>query len=129
MAWLSNLGWVALGGAIGSAGRYLVALGALRWFGPAWPIGTFAVNVVGSMLLGALVQLFILWDGAHPGLRLKLTTGMMGGFTTYSTFNLELLDMLQAGRTTAAAVYLLSTVVACLLAGAFGVAAVRWIGG
>ncbi len=128
MVSLSNVLWVALGGAVGSGLRYLVAVASTRWTG-SLPVGTLVVNVVGSFLLGALLQLFLLGDDGHPGPRLALTTGMMGGLTTYSTFNYELLTMAQAGRIEAAAAYLLVTVVACLAAGAVGLAAVRWLGG
>lgn len=125
---LSNVLWVALGGAVGSSARYLVSVSALKWFGPEWPVGTLVVNIVGSCLLGALLQLFLASEGVHPGARLMLTTGMMGGFTTYSTFNYELLLMLESGRSSAAGAYLVATVAGCLLAGALGVFTVRWIG-
>ena len=128
MVSLSNVLWVALGGAVGSSARYLVAVASVRWF-ESLPVGTFAVNVIGSLLLGVLLQSFLLWDDGHPGTRLALTTGMMGGLTTYSTFNYELLAMAESGRPTTAVLYLLVTVSACLAAGAIGVFGVRWISG
>ncbi|MEL7371462.1 MAG: fluoride efflux transporter CrcB [Myxococcota bacterium] len=127
MTLLSNLLWVALGGAIGSAARYLVSVGAVRWFGTHWPVGTLVVNIVGSMLLGILLQLFVTSDALHPGLRLKLTTGLMGGLTTYSTFNYELLVMIENGRGAAAGAYLVVTLASCLAAGGAGMASARWL--
>ncbi len=124
----SNVLWVAIGGALGSSARYLVAIGALRWWGAGWPLGTFIVNVAGSLLLGGLIEYFLLVeDGQHP-LRHALTTGMMGGFTTYSTFNYEVLQMLESGRATTALGYMALTVAACMGAGALGVIGVRWMG-
>ena len=125
MATLVNLVWVAAGGALGSGARYLVAVGTVRWLGAGWPLATLIVNVLGSLLLGALLELFLQLEGGHAGLRLSLTTGMMGGFTTYSTFNFELLEMLQSGRMYPALLYLMTTVVACLVAGAVGIVVTR----
>ncbi|MEM7678653.1 MAG: CrcB family protein, partial [Myxococcota bacterium] len=106
----------------------LVSLGAVRWFGSHWPVGTLMVNIAGSLLLGVLLQLFATMDGLHPGLRLKLTTGLMGGLTTYSTFNYEILAMMESGRLPAAAVYMVLTLASCLVAGGVGMAGVRWLG-
>ena len=105
----------------------MTAVGAARWLGLQWPVGTLLVNVVGSFLLGALLQLFLVIDSGSPGIRLAVTTGMMGGFTTYSTFNYELLDMLQSGRMSLAFMYLGATVLGCLLAGTIGIVFVRWM--
>ncbi len=108
------------GGALGSGARYLVSLGAARWLGPALPYGTFAVNLIGSLLLGLMLQSFTQATPESAGLRLALTTGAMGGFTTYSTFNYETLNLLSSGRWVAGGGYLLATVMSCLLAGALG---------
>ncbi len=117
---MSGVLWVALGGAVGSALRYLVGLGAIRVFGvTAFPLGTFAVNVVGSVLLGVLVTKF--GTTGSPAMRLALTTGAMGGFTTYSTYNLEVHRMLADGRFGLAAAYAAATFVVCLGATAVGV--------
>ena len=129
MLW-PNVLWVALGGAAGSAARYLVTLSTVRWVGmDDLPYGTLAVNVIGSCLLGALLQWVLFMEGTPAGPRLMMTTGLMGGFTTYSTFNYELLDMMQSGRPTAAAGYLALTVGACLAAGLVGVVGGRWLSG
>ena len=111
--------WVAVGGGVGSALRYLVALGAGRTLGAAFPYGTLTVNLVGSLVLAFLVTRFAGPPGA-TGPRLALTTGAMGGFTTYSTFNYELLALIDAGRFGSALVYGGLTVLGALGAGAFG---------
>lgn len=113
--------WVAIGGAAGSCLRYWMAL----WLAPiavthGFPWATFAVNVLGSLGLGLI---FVLaedrsWFGAD--LRLLLGTGVMGGFTTYSAFNLESLELVDAASWGRAALYMGSTVVVCLAAGALG---------
>ncbi len=116
--------WVALGGGLGSSARYLVAIGSGRWLGTELPWGTFAVNAIGSLLLGLILS----YAAAHPGgsqnLRLALSTGMMGGFTTYSTFNYETMLMIEGGAYGRAIGYAGTTFVVCLIAGAAGI----WLG-
>ncbi|MBK8010491.1 MAG: fluoride efflux transporter CrcB [Deltaproteobacteria bacterium] len=113
--------FVALGGAIGSGARYIVSVFVDRWLQRSFPFGTFAVNVLGSLLLGALIEYFIAHKSHHPGLRLALTTGLMGGFTTYSTFNYETLHLTGEGAYGVAALYVAATLVACLVGGAIGI--------
>lgn len=115
---------VALGGALGSALRYLVSAWALRLFGAAFPVGTLVVNVVGSFLLALLVPLAADGAGLSPALRLALTTGFCGGFTTYSTFNLEALTLFEKGSWGMATMYVALTLVACFGAGVLGL----WLG-
>lgn len=116
-----NLALVCLGGAAGSALRYLVGLsspfaGTTGLFG--W---TFTVNAVGSLLLGMLAVYFANAAEASQGVRLALTTGLMGGFTTYSTFSLEAFELLDGGRWAEGALYLAATLVVCLLCTGVGV--------
>ena len=80
---------VALGGAFGSALRYLVGQWFLERFGPGFPWGTFTINVSGAFLIGIVLQLAASRIGLHPYLRLFLATGILGGFTTFSTFAYE----------------------------------------
>jgi CrcB protein len=105
---------ICLGGAVGTGARYLIALETPRILGTAFPYATLTVNVVGSFL---------------PDLRLMLTTGIMGGFTTYSTFNYETMEYLRAGAFSLAGLYVAATLLLCLLAGAFGLASGRWLVG
>jgi CrcB protein len=116
---------VCLGGAVGSGARYLVGLAAARWLaGAAWPWATLMVNVVGCLVRGLLLATVAASASAPGWLRLGLTTGVMGGFTTYSTFNAELLAMLERGQAGRAASYLGATVLLGLAGGAVGL----WLG-
>ena len=104
---------VCLGGAIGSGARYLVALSTV-----AYP--TLIVNVVGSFLIAMVMEL-----AAESDLRFFLVTGILGGFTTYSTFNQETLQMIRGGAAGAALLNVAMTVIGCLAAGFAGVFLVR----
>lgn len=118
MTWL----WIALGGAVGTLMRYGLHRAAVAVGGPDFPWGTFSANALGSLALGAL---FVLGEGRTlfgVDVRLVLGTGAMGGFTTYSTFNLETLRYAQAGQWGKVLLYVLTTVLVCLAAGAAGMA-------
>jgi CrcB protein len=119
--------WICLGGAAGTGARYLVTLGMLRVAGPGFPWGTLAVNVAGSFLLGLIMQVALTTGLIPPILRLGLTTGVMGGFTTYSTFNYETLLYLQRSEWLLAFANLAATVLLCLAAGALGLVAGRLV--
>lgn len=120
--------WICLGGALGTGARYLLSGWLLRAAGPGFPWGTLAVNVLGSFFLGLIVQVALAADLA-PTLRLTLTTGVMGGFTTYSTFNQETLQYLQRSDWLLGFANLAVTVVTCLIAGALGIFAGRMLAG
>ncbi len=130
MEWLSRVGYVAIGGALGSVARYLIAVASAPHFAqPGLPrgiVGTLLVNGLGSMLLAAAMQYYLTHEDSPAGVRLLLTTGMMGGFTTYSTFNYELLVFLREGRPMAGIAYIMVTVLVCLLAAFAGAASARW---
>lgn len=111
---------VCAGGAIGSGARYLVVLWAARVFGTAAPWGTLLVNLSGSFAMGFLVELAMRPADLSPEMRLLIGTGILGGFTTYSAFNLETTMFLRAGAWGAAMLNVIATVAGCLLAGAFG---------
>ena len=121
--------WICLGGAVGTGARYLLSGWLLRAAGPGFPWGTLAVNVIGSFLLGLIMQVAVATDLLSPTLRLTLTTGVMGGFTTYSTFNYETLQYLQQNDWLMGSLNLAVTVVACLAAGTFGLLAGRLLAG
>ena len=113
---------VCLGGALGTGARYLIGTWAARTFGPAFPFGTLIINATGSFLI-VLVMGLSLEKGLIPtDARMFLTTGVIGGFTTYSTFNYETLRLFAAGSQYFAFLYLGGTVIGCLAAGllAFG---------
>jgi len=111
---------VCLGGAIGTGARYLVSGWALETLGPAFPFGTLLVNAVGSFLLSIIMFAGIEAAAISPTTRLVLGTGVMGGFTTYSTFNYETLRYVDVGQWGTAALYVLSTLVVCFVAGVAG---------
>jgi CrcB protein len=119
---MARLLWISAGGAIGTAARYLVSVALANALGPALPYGTFAVNVVGSFLLGVIMQAGAGQDAVlSPTTRVVLGTGVMGGFTTYSAFNYETLRFVESGSWGTAGLYVAVTVAVCLAAGALGV--------
>lgn len=105
---------VCLGGALGSGARYLTHL--------AIPHGTFLVNVIGSFLIAVAIELLGQTDA-----RIFVVTGILGGFTTYSTFNQETLQMMRIGAWGAAAFNVIGTVVACIAAGFLGLVVTRML--
>jgi CrcB protein len=116
---------ICLGGAIGTGARYALSTWLLHTYGPAFPYGTLAVNVLGSFFLGAIMVLGLSTGHLSPTMRLTLGTGVMGGFTTYSTFNHETLHFIEQRAYRTAGLYVAVTLAACLLAGALGAAAAR----
>jgi len=126
---MTKLLWICIGGAVGSGARYLVSVWATQKLGGEFPYGTLAVNVVGSLLLGALMYLALNTQAFSPNVRLGLTVGAMGGFTTYSTFNHETFRYLQEGAVGTAATYVGITLVGACLAGALGWYAARTVAG
>ncbi len=113
--------WVAIGGALGSCLRYgLSLLFAAAPLVEAFPFATLTANLLGSFGLGVG---FVAFEGRSllgTDLRLFFGTGIMGGFTTYSAFNLESLTMMESGAWGRAAVYMAFTALGCLVAGFFG---------
>ena len=115
---------VALGGAIGASARYLAAVAIMRSFGPQeFPLGVIAVNVVGSFLMGALV-VFLGQKGLTHWNAL-LATGILGGFTTFSSFSLETWRLMVSGRHDLAALYVGLSVLVSILALIAGVHMMR----
>ena len=113
---------VALGGGLGSAARYGLSRMAISLWGDAIPFGTLLVNVVGSFLLGIIVEACV--DRGLFGIdsRLPLGTGLMGGFTTYSAFSVETMLLIERGAFARAGLYFTGTSILCLLASMVGLA-------
>ncbi|MCF8470352.1 MAG: fluoride efflux transporter CrcB [Parvibaculum sp.] len=109
---------VAAGGAVGAAGRHLFNQQMFRLFGPHFPWGTFGVNVIGSLVMGLVVGFFALKFEPSAEVRSFVTTGMLGGFTTFSAFSLDAANMIERGQTGLAAFYIGGSV-ALGLAGLF----------
>ena len=109
---MSGLLWVGLGGALGAMARYAFAL---IFVAPAFPWVTLTINVTGSFIIGALWSLcndqawFLSWG------RLFLMVGVLGGFTTFSAFSLETLQLINSGRIAAAGTYVIAAICLCLL--------------
>ncbi len=127
---MTKLLLVCLGGAIGSGARYLLSTWALALFGAAFPYGTLAVNAIGCFVIAVVMRLGVDVQLIPPTLRLFLTTGLMGGFTTYSAFDYETFRYTQEGAYGLAALYVVLTLAICFVAGIAGdVAAKTLVGG
>lgn len=99
---------------MGAALRYGVAGMVQQWAGDDFPYGTLMVNILGSLLLGFIVQLAEMKTGPGPWLKLFLTVGLCGGFTTFSTFSLESFRLLQDGSYLLAAGNIAGSLLLCL---------------
>ncbi len=117
--------WIGLAGALGTVTRYLVGLWAGKALGTAFPYGTLTVNVVGCFLIAAITHVAISTTLISPTLRLTLTTGFMGGLTTYSSFNLETTQFIQNRAWYTALVNVGLTAAGCFVAGLLGFAVAR----
>lgn len=118
--------YVGLGGAIGSIGRYLIMGWIGRLVGMHFPYATLAVNIVGSLLMGALVDVLARTLPVHaPELRLCIAVGFLGGFTTFSAFSLDVVTLMQEGHAAAALLYIVASVALCVFALLAGVALAR----
>lgn len=113
-AWVA----VAVGGAIGSVGRFWLAGAMTEWTGVRFPWGTLLINVLGSFIIGLVAGLTLTPAriGMHPDTRIFLMTGVCGGFTTFSAFSLQTLELMQAGAMVPALGYTVGSVVLCVLA-------------
>jgi CrcB protein len=122
---MDRLAWVCLGSALGGGARYLLSLAALQLFGPSFPVGTLAVNLLGSFGIGFVMVVGLDSMLLSPSARLFLTTGVMGGLTTYSTFNYETLSLAGEGEWLRATANVAATFAGCLVAGLLGAASGR----
>lgn len=116
---------VAAGGALGSVARYLTGLMTLRWFGPGYPWGTLAVNILGGLAIGIFAELIARRFDGSPELRLFIITGVLGGFTTFSAFSLEVTAMAERGDYMTAIGYVLISVIISVAAVFAGLALAR----
>lgn len=125
----SRLLWVCLGGAAGTAARYWLAGWAPQVLGAAFPYGTLLVNAIGSFLLGAVMHVGLSTEILSPTVRIALAVGVLGGFTTYSSFCFETLRYLQEGAWMVGFLYVASMVLGCLIACALGFGLAKWLVG
>lgn len=108
---------VAVGGALGSLARFWIAAAMTMLTGPRFPWGTLLINVLGSFVIGLVAGLTAMPPrvGMHPDVRVFLMVGVCGGFTTFSAFSLQGLELLQAGEMVPAVGYMVGSVVLCLI--------------
>jgi len=120
---LATLAQVALGGALGASARYLTGVAATRLMGHGFPWGTLTVNVAGSFLMGVLIVVLAKKGGNHflP----FLAAGVLGGFTTFSSFSLDAVTLYERGATGLAAAYVGASVTLSLAGLAAGLAVAR----
>ncbi len=107
---------VAAGGAVGAVGRYLVVSAVGHIFGTSFPLGTIVVNVVGSFVLGALIEALALAWSPPPELRAMLVVGVLGAFTTFSTFSMDVVLLYERGALGQAALYIAASVILSIAA-------------
>jgi CrcB protein len=117
--------FTAAGGALGAGLRHVINTAFLAWFGPGFPWATLTVNLVGSLLMGVLVQALMPFDGGAPALRTFLATGILGGFTTFSAFSLDVWVLYERQQHIALAVYVAVSVLLSIAALVLGMALVR----
>ena len=120
---------VALGGAIGTVLRYLTSGFAAKWFGLDFPYGTLLVNLVGAFLIGLIQQIALETLLLPEDARLFLTTGLLGGLTTYSAFSYETVRLMEANAWPQAWVNVVGTTVGCLLLCGIGIVVGRFVAG
>lgn len=113
------------GGGLGAALRHGVNVLCAKAFGLSFPFGTMTVNIAGSALMGALIGWLALRSGASPLLRAFAATGVLGGFTTFSTFSLDVLVLVERGQTSTAALYTVVTLAGSIAAIFAGIWLVR----
>lgn len=116
-----NIMYIAVGGALGSVMRYLVSIGIHSVLGRGFPYGTLTVNVLGSFMMGFLFIYLIERSSLGPEWRALILIGFLGAFTTFSTFSIETLNLIESGAMARAFTNILISVITCILATWLGV--------
>ncbi|MEX1665929.1 fluoride efflux transporter CrcB [Zhongshania arctica] len=107
---------IAIGGAFGALSRYGIGRAVNIYLAQVhWPLGTFAINIVGSFTIGALYVVITEKSALHADWRYVLIVGFLGAFTTFSTFSLESVAMLEAGKIAMAMLYMSATLATCVI--------------
>jgi CrcB protein len=117
---------VAIGGVLGCLLRWVLAMALNRYF-PTVPPGTLAANLIGCYIIGVAVAFFATYPGLPPEWRLFFTTGFCGGLTTFSTFSLEMVTLMQTGRLVWAFSGIAVHLIGSLLMTMLGMATVAWL--
>ena len=116
---------IAAGGAIGALLRYWTSTGIYTVLGRDFPYGTLFVNVIGSLIMGFLYIWLMDRMAVGPTVRAFLLIGVLGAFTTFSTFSMETLNLMESGQLTKALINVVASVVVCVAAAGIGVLAAR----
>lgn len=116
---------IALGGALGAVARFLLGNAANDWFGTEFPYGILIINVLGSLCMGILFVMLVEKSFLPAIWRSTLLVGFLGAFTTFSTFSLQTLSLIETGRVAAAAGYVISSVTLCIFAVTIGIFVTR----
>lgn len=111
-----TIAFVAFGGAIGAVARYGAGLGMVALLGHGFPYGTMLVNIAGSLMMGIVIGILAQYDHGLTGLRPFIVTGFLGAFTTFSTFSLDAVSLIERGQYGSAALYIAASVVVSILA-------------
>ncbi|MGD9000544.1 MAG: fluoride efflux transporter CrcB [Granulosicoccaceae bacterium] len=122
---MNQLFAIAAGGALGAVFRYGVSNGIYQWLGRDFPWGTLAVNTLGSLLMGGLYVLLVERLAATAELRAFLLIGVLGAFTTFSTFSIETLLLIENGQLLRAVMNMLASVLVCIAAAWVGIVVIR----
>ncbi|MDO9362042.1 MAG: fluoride efflux transporter CrcB [Sphingopyxis sp.] len=123
---MNSLFPVMIGGAIGAGARHLVGQAMLARLGPGFPWSTLSINIVGSLLMGLLVGALARGDGGDTA-RLFFGVGILGGFTTFSSFSMEFWMLFERGQNAQAAAYILASVIGAIAACGLGLFIVRQV--
>jgi len=118
---------VALGGALGSASRFLVGPAIQRAFGFTFPFGTLFINILGSFILGIVAEMALEGGSLSPGSRAFVGVGFCGGFTTFSAFSLETVALFEGGQVGRASAYVMASVMLSVTAALLGLIAARQV--
>lgn len=110
------IAYIAAGGAIGALARHFLAAQIGHWLGHGFPWAILLVNIIGSFVLGALIEIFALaWSPSHE-LNAMIVVGMLGAFTTFSTFSMDVVLLYERGRVLQAALYVGASVALAVVA-------------
>ena len=118
---------IAAGGALGAVGRYVMMSHVGSWLGTGFPYATMAVNIVGAFLLGTLVEVMALTWSPGEAVRAFLVVGVLGGFTTFSLFSMDLFNLISRGAAWHASLYMGGSVLLCVVGFYAGLAVFRQI--
>lgn len=115
-----NILWIAAGGALGAVSRYWMATSVFKWTGKSFPYGTLSVNLLGSLVIGMAYVWLVQQEWGTEHHKQLAMVGFLGAFTTFSTFSLESVGLLEQQRWSAAFVYIFSSLIGCMLATVIG---------